>query len=258
MAQTNMKTDDFCAYNQASAIFYNIFMPGQWSNTYVYGEVGINAAGGSAGSFVRSEVIDVSSFLSGRDDILSRCNPPVPSLDEVKQAPLKNQNSNNVNLLISKFTKEKKSAVDLGAVDYNRWQPNLPSDPQNLRFVIEDFSPQRGGMNTTNYAKLAWDPKVSKGAAVNGPRFSGKTLMDPQRACGEYCSPVNGLNANMVATPMMGKPPGQPNYPFMGPTSQQMKAVGATACAENQFYGVNYDQGSCGTMPAQQVMLNNY
>jgi len=249
--------DSFCSYNMSAAPFYYIFSPDQYANTYVFGEVGINAQGGSGGSYVRPDVIDVDSFLSGRDDILSRCNPPVPDLDEVAQPPMVQQNSNNVSLLVAKDTREKKSAVDLSAIDYNRWMPNLPVNPQDLRFVIEDFSAQRGGLDTQNYTKLAWKPTVARGAAVNGPAGMCQTILDPSRACGEYCNTVSGYsgwNGNIQAV-MPGKP--QVNYPFEGITSQQVKAVGATACAEQQFYGQNYDLGSCGPQPQQRVLLDN-
>jgi hypothetical protein len=255
--QTNLRTDDFCSYNQSAAPFYWVFEPYQYANTYVFGEVGINAAGGGPGSYVRPDIIDVDSFLSGRDDILSRCNPPVPGLDEVAQQPLIQQNSNNVNLLVAKDTREKKSAVDLSAVDFNRWVPNLPVDPQDIRFVIEAFSAQRGGLDTQNYTKSAWQPTVARGSAVNGPPGLCQTVLDPSRACGEYCNTVSGYsgwNGNVQAM-MPGRP--QNNYPFEGITSQQVKAVGATACAEQQFYGANYTNGSCGPQPPQRVLLDN-
>jgi hypothetical protein len=255
--QTNLRTDDFCSYNQSAAPFYWVFEPYQYANTYVFGEVGINAAGGTAGSYVRPDVIDVDSFLSGRDDILSRCNPPVPGLDEVAKAPLIQQNSNSVNLLVSKDTREKKSAVDLSAVDYNRWVPNLPVNPQDLRFVIEAFSAQRGGLDTQNYTKSAWQPTVARGSAVNGPAGLCQTNLSSTFACGEFCNGVSGYsgwNGNVQAM-MPGRP--QPNYPFDGITSQQVKAVGATACAEQQFYGPNYTEGNCGPQPPQRVLLSN-
>lgn len=257
MSQTNLKNDSFCSYNQSAAPFFYIFEPYQYANTYVYGEVGISASGGSAGSYVRPDVIDVDSFLSGRDDILSRCNPPVPSLDEVAQQPMVQQNSGNVNLLIAKDTREKKSATDLSTVDYNRWQPNLPVNPQDLRYVIEAFSAQRGGLDTQNYTKLAWQPTIARGAAVNGPAGACQTTLDPSMACGEFCNTVSGYsgwNGNIKAV-MPGKP--QPNYPFTDITSQQVKAVGGTECAEQQFWGPNYTMGSCQTPPQQQVLINN-
>ncbi len=254
---TSLKKDDFCSYNQAASSFYYVFEPYQYKNTFVFGEIGISASGGSAGSYVRPDVIDVDSFLSGRDDILSRCNPPVPGLDEVAQPPLVLQNNDNVNLLVSKYTKEKKSAVDLSAVDYNRWSPNLPVDPQDIRFVIEDFSSQRGGMDTQNYAKSAWMPTVARGSAVNGPPKMCQTILDPQMACGEYCNTVSGYSGwnGDIRAQMPGKP--QSNYPFIGITSQQIKDVGASACGEQQFYGLDYNQGSCGPQPKQQVLINN-
>lgn len=254
MAQTGLKKDDFCSYNQSAAPFYWVFEPYQYSNTFVYGEVGINAAGGTAGSYVRPDVIDVDSFLSGRDDILSRCNPPVPALDEVKQPPLIPQNNSNVNILVPKYTREKRSATDLGSIDYNRWEPYLPSDPQNLRFILEDFAPQRGGMDTSNYSKAAWKPSIKRGFAVNGPQNACETIMDPARA-NPYSASVSGFNPNTIGRPLNGKPPNEYDYPFSGPTTQDIKAVGAASCGPNNFYGENYDKGSCGTQPQQRMFV---
>lgn len=273
MAQTNLETDNICSYNQSAAPFYWTFEPYQYANTYVYGEVGLNSAGGAPGSYVRPVVVDVDSFLSGRDEILSRCNPPVPSLDEVTQQPTQQpiitqqsivkqdsenssimmQDSENVSIMIPKFTREKKSAINLASVDYNRWQPNLPDEPQDLRYVIEDFAPQRGGMDTTNYSKLAWNPTTKRGSAVNGPRNSCETLLDPARY-NAYSASVSGVNPRLQARPLNGKPPMENRYPFVGPTSQNIKSVGATACAENEFYGPNYTDGSCGPQPPQNVL----
>jgi hypothetical protein len=257
MAQTNLRQDNFCSYNQSAGPFYWIMSPDQYSNTYVYGEVGINASGGGPGSYVRPDVIDIDSFLSGRDDILSKCSPPVPGLDEIAQTPLIQQNSGNVNLLVAKDTREKKSAIDLSTVDYNRWDPNLPVYPQDLRFVIEGFSSQRGGLDTQNYSKSAWQPTIARGSAINGPSNACQTVLDPSRACGEFCNTVSGYsgwNGQTVAQ-MPGKP--QSNYPFEGITSQQVKAVGASSCGEQQFYGPNNNLGSCGPQPQQQVLRNN-
>jgi len=258
MAQTRIgNSDNFCSYNQSAAPFYWTFEPNQYANTYTFGEVGINSQGGGPGSYVRPDVIDIDSFLSGRDEILSKCNPPVPGLDEMAQPPLIQQNSNNVSLLVAKYTREKKSAVDLSAIDYNRWVPNLPVNPQDLRFVIEAFSAQRGGLDSQNYTKLAWQPTVARGAAVNGPPGMCQTTLDPSFACGDFCNTVSGYsgwNGNVQAV-MPGRP--QTNYPFEGITSQQVKAVGGTSCAEQQFYGSNYDQGSCGSQPQQRVLLDN-
>ena len=253
MSQTNLKSDSFCSYTQEASIFYYTFAPDQYANSFVYGEVGLNASGGSPGSYVRQDVIDVDSFLSGRDDIISKCNPPVPGLDDVKQLPLVKQDDINVNILTPKYTKEKRSAIDLSSVDYNRWQPNLPVDPQNLRYIIEDFAPQRGGMDTSNYAKLAWKPTVERGAAINGNPNACESLFSPARA-NPYSASVSGFNPNTIARPLNNKPPMEPDYPFSGPTSYDIKSVGATACAENQFYGPNYDKGSCGQVPKQQVL----
>lgn len=256
MSKTSLTDTDTCSYNISAAPFYYTFQPYQYANTYTYGEVGINAVGGTAGSYVRSDVIDVSSFLSGRDEILSRCNPPVPALDDVETQPLKMQNNDNVDMLISKYTREKKSSVGLSSVDYNRWQPGLSTEPQDLRFIIEDFAPQRGGMDTSNYSKLAWNAKVKYGAAFDGPDNSCATLLNPMRACGDECSEVDGYKVK--ATPLNGKPSNEPSYPFEGPTSEDIKRVGAMACGPNMFYGPKYEKGSCGPQPQQRVLNNFY
>ena len=85
MSQTDLKSDDFCGYNQASAIAqYQLQKPSQqgFENTFAIGSIGINANS----NFIRSDVINIDSFLSGRDDILSKCNPPIPSLEDANQA----------------------------------------------------------------------------------------------------------------------------------------------------------------------------
>ena len=253
MSRTNLKTDDFCSINSSSAPFYYTFQPGQYNNTYVYGEVGINAAGGSAGSYIRPDVVDVSSFLSGRDNVLSRCNPPIPGLDKVESTPMIPQNNNDVSVLIAKETREKKSAVDLSALDYNRWAPDLPVYPQDLRFIIEDFAPQRGGLDTQNYSKSAWKPTIARGCAVNGDPKMCATILSPSRACGTYCAGVDGYN--IKASPPVGKP--QSDYPFHGVTSQQLYNVGASSCGEQFFYGANNELGSCPPKAPQMVLLDN-
>ncbi len=237
-------------YNTSAKPFYWVMESGQYANTYVFGEVGVSAAGGSFGSYVRPEVIDVSSFLSGRDDILSKCQPPVPDLAEIKMEPLREQRTKDTINLLPKYTKEKKSATDLSSVDYNRWIPQ-DIEVQNLRFIIEDFSAQRGGLDTQNYTKLSWTPGSFQ---YTDPNACKKTL-DPARACGTFCEDVNGYagrdwitgaNKNVVAEGY-NKLPNEPNYPFRGPYSKDVAAVGALSnnCGPNNFYGPNYDQGSC-------------
>jgi hypothetical protein len=41
------------------------------------------------------------------------------------------------------------------------------------------------------------------------------------------------------------KPQQEPEYPFTGPYSQDVVAVGAAACGPNYFYGANMENGSC-------------
>lgn len=303
--QTNLRTDNFCGYNQAAAPFYYVFQPGQYNDNRVIGEVGVNPAGGTAGTYVRSEVIDVDSYLSGRDETLSRCTPVMPSLKEldarginwddkwssqntrkdrkserndgqgsnrggnvnfgtnetkpeIKQGQSTRENFSNLNDLTPKETRTKKSASDLSTIDYNRWEQNMSYEPQDLRFVIEAFAPQRGGMDTRNYIKSAWHPTTERGSAINGDPKACKSIMRPGFACGKECDEVSGYAGGWkgdIIAEMPGKP--QSDYPFIGITSQQIKAVGATECGEQQFYGPRYTEGSCGKPSPLTVLKDN-
>lgn len=237
MAQTDLKSDAFCVYNQSTSPFFWVMEPGQYKNTYAFGEVGINATGGTAGSYIRPDLIDISSFLSGRDDMLSKCQPPIPDLDEIQQAPLKMQNDDAINL-IPNYTREKRSAIDISAIDYNRWQL-LNTEAQNPRFVIEDMWAQRGGLDSRNYTKKAWNTQACS------------SNLNPNQYCGPKCSPTTGsrVQSTMLNIP---KPPQEPDYPFQGPYSQNVVSVGAAACGPNYFYGPNFDQGNC---PDQQLSV---
>jgi len=177
MSQTNLKTDNFCIQNQSAAPLEWILQKGQYNNTFAIGTVGINAASNA----VRPDIINISSYLSGRDDILSKCNPPLPSIDEANDAPLTYQNQDNVNLLQPIYTKEKSSAVNLSAITYIplTFNPDLPVNPQTLNNIIFN-EPQRGGINTSNMIKNAWNTDAME------------YFLDPQRACGKKCSEVNG------------------------------------------------------------------
>ena len=252
--QTDLNSDNFCGYNQSSSPFYWVMEPGQYANTYVFGEVGVSAAGGSPGSYVRPETIDVSSFLSGRDDILSKCQPPVPDLEGLKATTPKSQ-SGSLNDLVPKYTREKKSASDLSSVDYNRWQPQ-DINPQDLRFIIEDMWAQRGGLDTQNFSKLSWAPgsyKYKDGAC--------QTILPPARACGEFCETVSGYAGTDILTGAKktvvakgyNKPVNEPDYPFVGPYSQDVVAVGADSCGPNYFFGDNYLKGKC-DIPQSNVL----
>lgn len=258
-SQTNLKSDDWCGYNYSAAPFFWIMEGGQYENTFAYGEVGINAAGGTGGSYVRPDVIDVDSFLSGRDDMLTKCQPPSPALDDLKEEKIKQQNETNIVNLLPTYTKEKKSAVDLSSIDYNRWIPQ-DIDPQDLRFVIEDMWPTRGGMDTQNYTKLAW----AKGS-YNYKEGMCNTTLDPARACGEYCESVSGYpgedwitrQKKSVVYREPSKPSTEPQYPFRGPYSQDTFSVGASSPEQgpNFFYGDRFDQGSISKVPV--TMLKN-
>lgn len=183
MSQANLKSDSFCIYSQSAAPLEWILERGQYFNTYAIGTVGINAAS----NYVRPDVINIDSFLSGRDDILSKCNPPIPALDEANEAPLVYQNQQDTNYLQPIYSKEKKSAVDLSAISYLplTFQPELFNPPQDLNHIIFSGWAQRGGANTSNIIKNAWNSD------------SCEYFLDPQRACGNQCSEVNGYMTRM-------------------------------------------------------------
>jgi hypothetical protein len=178
MAQSNLKSDAFCSYNQAAAPLEWVLQKGQYNNTFATGSIGINASSNS----VRPDVINIDSFLSGRDDILSKCNPPIPALNDANQPPLTYQNQKNTNELQPIYTKEKKSAVNLSAVSYLPliFEPDLPNPPQNIDHIIFGGWAQRGGADTRNIIKQSWNED------------NCEAFLDPQRACGVECSEVNG------------------------------------------------------------------
>ncbi len=218
MAQTNLKSDNFCGFNQAASPFFWIMEPGQYENTYASGEVGVFVTS----NYIRPDVIQASSFLSGRDDILSRCNPPVPSLKDTHQGPLRSQTLGfNVekfsNLageakqpmtLIPEYTQEKKSAINLSAVDYNRWE-FLPSNAQKIEHIIEMTAAQRGGLLTQQFSKLGWN------AGTN----ACKMILDPARA-----GPSGNSNAAKKAREYVQSVSGYPGVSWL---TGQPKNVGA-------------------------------
>lgn len=232
-SQTNLKADDWCSQNQAAAPLEWILQKGQYNNTYAIGTVGINAAS----NHVRPDVVNIDSYLSGRDDILSKCNPPLPALDEANDAPLTYQNQGNTNYLQPLYTREKNSAVNLSAVTYLplTFNPHLPVDPQTLNNIILN-EPQRGGLDTSNMIKNAWNSDAME------------YFLDPQRACGKECSEVNGYMTRLPYTrenpeATWGKlPSGLPSQKWlspsetgtqpgkarpMQPTSQMLVSIGA-------------------------------
>lgn len=79
MVQSNLKSDNFCGFNQAAAPMYWVLDPVQNELQYTVGEVGIY---GGVGLHTPGEVIDVSSSIvgGGRDNYLTSCIPPVPAL----------------------------------------------------------------------------------------------------------------------------------------------------------------------------------
>jgi hypothetical protein len=184
--QTDLKSDAFCIYNQSAAPLEWVLQKGQYYNTFAIGSVGVNAKA----NYVRPDVINIDSYLSGRDDILSKCNPPVPAIDEANEPPLTYQNQENLNYLQPIYSKEKKSSVNLAAVTYIplTFSPDLFNPPQDLNHIIFNGQAQRGGADTRNVLKNAWRTDAFE------------YFLDPQRACGKYCSEANGYMTRLPYT----------------------------------------------------------
>lgn len=162
MAQTNLKSDAWDIYNQATKTFDWTLQNGQYSNTYAFGTVGVSAGSNA----IRQDVVDVSSYLSGRDNILSRCNPPIPKMEEANLPPLSVQKK-DVNTLVPLYTREKKStssATNKSYIPYS-FNPGVRQDTQSVKNIVFNGWSQRGGALTSNMIKDEWqqDPILHKG-----------------------------------------------------------------------------------------------
>jgi len=220
MAETGLKSDGFCLYNQSAAPLEYTLQNGQYNNTFAIGSVGIFPTS----NYVRPDVINVDSFLSGRDNILTKCNPPLPAIDEANEPPLVYQDQGDVNRLQPNYTREKKSAVNLSAVSYLplTFQPKFFTPPQDINNIIFAGQAQRGGANTSNIIKSAYNSNACE------------YFLDPNRFCGPKCSEVNGYFTRLPYSPdkpeaAWGKlPKGLPNMSWLSP-SQTNTQIGMAA-----------------------------
>lgn len=243
--QSNLKSDSFCLYNQSATPLEWTLARDQYFNTFSIGSVGIFPTS----NYVRPDVVNIDSYLSGRDDILTKCNPPIPALDEANESPLTYQKPENPNRLQPSYTKEKKSAVDLSAVTYLplTFSPELFNPPQDLNHIIFAGQAQRGGLNTSNLIKQSWNTD------------SCEHFLDPERACGKDCSEVNGYMTRLPFSKQDPEakwgtlPKGLPSSSWFSPgttntqigkarepqrvTSQQVVAAGADNYGPQQVVG---------------------
>lgn len=260
MSQTNLQSDAFCIYNQAAKPIEYTLGKGQYYNTFSIGSVGVFPTS----NYRRPDVINIDSYLSGRDDILSKCNPPIPALDEANESPLTYQNQEEINNLQPLYTREKKSAVNLDAVSYIplTLSPELFTPAQNLNHIIFQGEAQRGGLNTSQLIKHSWNSD------------SCESFLNPQRQCGKDCSEVNGY---MTRLPMnkqnpeatWGKLPGKdvPQSSWFAPgvtntqiakasppervTSQQVITSGAGQYGPQQVVPTNSSGITRGKLPTR-------
>lgn len=162
MADTYLKTDS-CSYNQSAAPYAWISDPVQFGarNQAVIGELGVSVSGGN----VRPADISVSSFLSGRDSVSTRCIPPSaqpsvqPATSPIETRPVMRQFTDPQGSpisLSSGYTREKKSTFDLSYNAPGLWQQETLINFQDPRYIIESVAEQRGGLNTNSLAKSEW------------------------------------------------------------------------------------------------------
>ena len=178
MAQTNLKSDAWDIYNQATKTFDWTLQSGQYNNTYAFGTVGVSAGSNA----VRSDVVDVSSYLSGRDNILSKCNPPIPKMEEANLPPLSVQKK-DVNTLVPLYTREKKStssATNKSYIPYS-FNPGVRKDTQSVKNIVFTGWSQRGGALTSNMIKDEWqqDPIIHKGRNMVPVDMGQRTMPTP-------------------------------------------------------------------------------
>lgn len=79
MVQTDLNSDNFCGFNQSASPMFWVLDPIQTNVQFNAGETGVFTG---VGLHTPQEVIDVSSMIvaGGRDNLLTNCTPPVPSL----------------------------------------------------------------------------------------------------------------------------------------------------------------------------------
>lgn len=256
MAQANLKSDSFCQYNQSAAPVEWVLQkaPEQgFANTYSIGSVGIFPAENA----VRPDVINIDSYLSGRDSILSKCNPPVPALDEAEETPLTYQNQEMTNNLQPIYSREKRSAINLDSITYIplTFSPELFNPAQDLNHIIFNGQAQRGGLDTSNLIKSTWNSDACE------------YFLDPQRACGKDCSEANGYMTRLPFSKQepeakWGKlPKGLPSNQWFAPGStgtQIGRAAGPTVVTSQLVVSAGADNsGPQQVVPTQRASPND-
>jgi hypothetical protein len=221
MVQMDTTIDNLCGFEQEASGMYWVLDPVQNRLQYNVGETGIYTG---VGLNTPAQVIDVSSSIvgGGRDNLITMCIPPVPTL------PIKSENSNilsndnndnNSNVgnsnnssqskkyqglvqadgsivpkvvdrtgfLQPQTTTLKRSAMDYSSVD---WQAgfagnggNLYSNPQNLTNVIERMWLERGGLDQNQLIKQSQEPFVPN--TGRGPLGKG------EQTCQKIRQPYN-------------------------------------------------------------------
>lgn len=91
------------------------------------------------------------------------------------------KNKINTNKLQPIYTRETKSAINLASKSYIPMTFDRQHyEPQDPRHIIFEGAAQRGGVNTSNVIKNAWESNLCD------------TFIKYDRGCGKFCSEVNG------------------------------------------------------------------
>jgi len=154
MPQTNLKSDNFCGYNNSAATMSWVLDPVQNTLQYNIGETGVPTG---VGLNTPGEVIQVDSFLKDIGNYLTACNPPAPTMPSkfgnASDASITNSGNylpvqgGNVNLEMQnspEFNVSNSNVLNnLNVLEYN----TLTNKEQ---FANNYFTNNKNGMNTDN------------------------------------------------------------------------------------------------------------
>lgn len=269
MAQTDLKSDNFCSLNSSGAPFYWTMDPVQNHVAFKTGEVGVPV---DVGLHTPGQVIGVSSMLDGRDDILTNCIPPKPKLpspngyasdNSIKGIglPLPRENFENLNntndelkdvnqFLLPETTRFKGSAKDYSAVNFHGGfsgnAENLYTNPQLLTNVIERMWLQRGGLNSNQLIKQSWNDHNNND--VNNPKTRQK-LRQPYSTKYIFGLPPNNISdANQVHIDPMGGLFSPDDVVYQGISSPQLQQDVNNIYPGPFNYNAMYTNGGCNSL----------
>lgn len=197
MVQTDLKSDGFCDYNTAAAPFYWILDPVQNNVQYNAGEPGVFTG---VGLHTPSEVIGVSSMIvgGGRDNYLTSCVPPQPSL------PSNDGNATDASIQVNGPKLETQGFVTDRNTDAQLSQYAKFNDENNEHF--QDMT--NNNKNNNDYVNMVEMADGVTGTITNKSQFLLPESTKLKGAAKDYSS-VNwqagfsGNSGNLYTTPQL-------------------------------------------------------